>query len=202
VGGGARLANVRFAAADDTFVAPRVDVTLDTRTDPAFPRNAVHAVAALEQLRFDGGPRIARRTLDARGYVGLFRSSVLALRVTTSQSRDPLPRYEQALLGGISTLRGYDFGYRVGDNLATLSAEVRVPFTSPVYMGKFGVKAFVDAGTVYPAGEKLSDQTMERGVGGGVFITWAVLRMGLDVAWPVTADTHKPNFHFGLGVTF
>ena len=202
VGGGARLTNVRFGTADDTFVAPRVDVTLDTRTDPAFPRNAIHVVAAIEQLRFDDGPRIARRTTDVRGYIGLFRSSVLALRATTSQSRDPLPPYEQALLGGVSTLRGYDFGYRVGDNLATLSAEVRYPFTSPVYMGKFGVKVFLDAGTVYAAGQKLSGQHMERGVGGGFFITWAVVRMGLDVAWPVTAATHKPNFHFGLGVTF
>jgi outer membrane protein assembly factor BamA len=202
VGGGARLTNVRFGAADDTFVTPRLDLTLDTRTDPAFPRNAVHAVAAIEQLRFDDGPQIARRTIDARGYVGLVRSSVLALRVTMSQSRDPLPPYEQALLGGISTLRGYDFGYRVGDNLATVSAEIRVPFTSPVYMGKFGVKGFVDAGTAYPAGAKLADQEMERGVGGGVFITWAVVRMGLDVAWPVTAADRTPNFHFGLGVTF
>ena len=79
-----------------------------------------------------------------------------------------------------------DFGYRAGDNLAAVSAELRVPFTSPVYMGRLGVKAFVDAGTVYPYGAKLSDQTFDRGVGGGVFITWAVIRMGLDVAWPIT----------------
>lgn len=202
LGGGARLTNVRFATADETFVVPRFDVTLDTRTDPAFPRNAVHAVAAIEQLRFDGGPRIARTTTDVRGYIGLFRSSVLALRATTSRAKESLPPYEQALLGGVSTLRGYDFGYRVGDNLATLSAEVRYPFTSPLYMGKFGVKAFVDAGTVYSAGEKLSDQHLDRGVGAGFFITWAVVRMGLDVAWPVTADKHTPRFHFGLGVTF
>jgi outer membrane protein assembly factor BamA len=202
VGGGARITNVHFGSADDTFVTPRFDVTLDTRTDPTFPRNAIHVVSAIEQLRFDGGSRIARATTDARGYVGLIRSTVLALRATTSQSKDPLPPYEQAFLGGVPTLRGYDFGYRVGDNLASFSAELRVPFTSPVYMGKFGIKAFLDAGTVYAAGQKLADQELERGVGGGVFITWAVVRMGLDVAWPITQPDRKPHFHFGLGVTF
>lgn len=202
VGGGARLSHVRFADRDDTYVAPGFDVILDTRVDPAFPRNAVHVVFAGEQLRFDDGPRIPRWTTDARGYLGLFGSTVLALRATASVAGDPLPPYEQPLLGGVSTLRGYAFGFRAGDNLAALSAEVRVPFTSPLYMGKFGVKGFVDAGTVYPSGAKLSDQPFDRGVGGGAFITWAVIRMGLDVAWPVTGDRRKPRWHFGLGVTF
>ena len=36
----------------------------------------------------------------------------------TSQVGEPLPPYEQSLLGGVPTLRRYDRGYRVGDNLA------------------------------------------------------------------------------------
>jgi hypothetical protein len=66
-------------------------------------------------------------------------------------------------------------------------------------MGRFGVKAFVDAGTVYGAGGKLSDQRFDRGVGGGVWITATVLHAGLDVAWP---QTGKPRWHFGLGLAF
>ena len=202
VGGGARLTNVRFGDSDDTFVAPGVNITLDTRTDPTFPRNAVLVVAGIEELRFDNGPHIARKNFDARGFVGLFGSSVLALRATTVQADEALPQYEQGLLGGVPTLRGYDFGHGIGDNVASFSAEVRVPFTSPVYLGKFGVRAFFDAGTAYAAGQKLSDQVLEQGAGAGVFITWAVLRMGLDVAWPLTTDEHKPHFHFGMGVSF
>jgi outer membrane protein assembly factor BamA len=202
LGGGARITNVRFEEDDDTYVAPGIDLIVDTRTDPAFPRNAVHAVASVEQLRFDGGPDIGRWTADLRGYVGLFGSTVLALRAVNSRADEHLPRYEQALLGGTATLRGFDFGYRAGDNLAAFSAELRVPVTSPINMGRLGVKGFFDAGTVYPWGEKLSDQTLDRGIGGGVFMTWAVLRMGLDVAWPITAPTHRPRWHFGLGVTF
>jgi outer membrane protein assembly factor BamA len=202
LGGGVRRARVSFAGDDDTFVAPGADLVIDTRTDPGFPRNAIHVAAAGEQLRFDRQRHVVRWTLDLRGYVGLFGSSVLALRGATVSARDTLPAYEQALLGGTSTLRGYDFGYRAGDNLAMVSAEVRVPLTSPLVMGKLGIKGFVDAGTVYPHGARLTDQVLDRGVGAGVFMSWAVLRMGLDVAWPIGGATKKPRWHFGLGVTF
>ena len=98
-------------------------------------------------------------------------------------------------------LRGYEFGYRAGDNLAALSAELRVPITSPLNVGRLGLKGFVDAGTVYASGAKIGDQTFDRGIGGGVFFTATVVRAGLDVAWPQRGEG-KPRWHFGLGVTF
>jgi outer membrane protein assembly factor BamA len=202
VGGGARMTDVTFGEDDQRHVAPAVDVIVDTRTDPGFPRNAVHFTGSAEQLRFASGPNIARWTGDARGYLGLVRTSVLAVRAITTRSSASLPGYEQALLGGSSMLRGYEFGYRAGDNLAAVSAELRVPITSPLSMGRFGVKAFVDAGTVYGAGGKLSDQRFDRGVGGGVWMTATVLHAGLDVAWPQTGETSKPRWHFGLGLAF
>jgi outer membrane translocation and assembly module TamA len=70
-----------------------------------------------------------------------------------------------------------------------------------VRVGRFGVKGFVDAGTVYGSGAKLSDQRFDNGIGGGVFFTATVIRAGLDVAWP-NDDSGKPRWHFGLGVTF
>jgi hypothetical protein len=202
VGGGARHTRVSFDGAEDRFVAPGADVVVDTRIDPGFPRNAVHLIAGVEQLRFDGGNHVTRWTTDLRGYVGLFGSTVLGVRAATLTAGGALPAYEQALLGGLSTLRGYDFGYRADDNLALVSAELRVPLTSPLIMGKFGVKAFIDAGTVYPHGARLTDREFDRGAGGGVFMSWAVLRMGLDVAWPLGGPTRRPQWHFGLGVTF
>lgn len=199
VGGGARVTNVTFGEAEERHVAPSVDVIVDTRTDPGFPRNAVHFTGSAEQLRFEGGRNVARWTSDTRGYVGLVGSSVLALRATTIRASDSLPAYEQAVLGGRSMLRGYEFGYRAGDNLAAVSAELRVPVTSPLSMGRFGVKAFVDAGTVYGSGRNLADQRFDRGVGGGVWLTATVLHAGLDVAWP---QSGKPRWHFGLGLAF
>ena len=201
VGGGARVTYVRSRcrgaarhAAASTSCSTRASI-------PPFPRNAVHVVAGLEQLRFEHLPHVRRWTADARGYVGLIGPSVLALRAVTSQTSESVPSYEQALLGGTETLRGYDFGYRAGDNLAAFSAEVRVPLTSPLHVGRFGVKGFVDTGTVYASAQKLSDQHFDRGIGGGVFFTATVVRAGLDVAWP-NDGSNKPRWHFGLGVTF
>jgi outer membrane protein assembly factor BamA len=199
VGAGFRVTQVGFDGADERHTAPGVDLLVDTRTDPGFPRNAVLTTVKWEQLRFGGDRNIRRVNADVRGYVGLIRSSVLALRVAGSSVDAPLPAYEQALLGGTSMLRGYRFGYRAGDNLAIASAELRVPITSPLSVGRFGVKAFVDAGTVFADGEKLSNQTWDRGVGGGIFFTAPVFRLDLDVAKPREG---KVRVHFGLGVTF
>jgi outer membrane protein assembly factor BamA len=213
-GGGVRVSYVD-ATIDDRYVIPGVDLTVDTRIDPAFPRNALHVTAGVEQMHFKYSPQALRWTSDARGYVGLIGSSVLALRVVTSQASEPLPLNERALLGGTQTLRGYDVGYRAADNLVALSAEVRVPLTSPVHVGRFGVKGFIDAGTVYGAQRKLSDQRFDRGIGGGVFFTATIIRAGLDVAWPSRSVnpfddlygkpdefSNGPRWHFGLGVTF
>jgi outer membrane protein assembly factor BamA len=198
-GAGVRLTQVSFGDLDERHLAPGLDLLVDTRTDPAFPRNAVHATMLWERLRFEGDRTVGRVNADIRGYVGLIRSSVIALRAAGSYVDTPLPPYEQALLGGTSMLRGYRFGYRAGDKLAIASAELRIPITSPLSVGKFGVKAFVDAGTVYAAGDRLEDQVWDRGVGGGIFFTAPVFRLDLDVAKPREG---KARVHFGLGVTF
>jgi hypothetical protein len=213
-GGGLRVSYVDFTN-DDRYIIPNADVVLDTRIDPAFPRNAVHVISGVDQLHSRYLPQSLRWTNDARGYIGLVGPSVLALRALSVQSSEPLPLNELPMLGGTQTLRGYDFGYRAADNLLAFSAEVRVPLTSPIHVGRFGVKGFIDTGTVYGAHQKLSDQRFDRGIGGGVFFTATIIRAGLDVAWPSRSinpfdDPHGkpeefsngPRWHFGLGVTF
>jgi outer membrane protein assembly factor BamA len=203
VGGGARVTSVSFGNEDARFVAPGLDLVVDTRADPSFPRNAVHAVTAIEHLDFGRGSDVTRWTGEARGYVGLVGASVLALRATTSRADGRLPAYEQALLGGTSRLRGYAFGYRAGDNLAAFSAELRMPLTSPLDVGRFGVAAFIDAGTVWAAGARLRDQRLDRGIGSGIFFTAPAIRTTLDVAWPQTGPRQgRARWHFALGLTF
>jgi outer membrane protein assembly factor BamA len=173
-------------------------VVLDTRIDPSFPRNAVFTQLGWERVAFPSG-HAGRALLDARGFVGLFGSPVLALRAQVARADAALPPAEQPLLGGGSTVRGYRAGNRVGDSLAAVSAELRVPLTSPLNLGRFGVKAFVDAGTVWSAGQRLSDQPWDRGIGGGVFFGASVLTVDVDVAWP---EHGNPRAHFSLGVRF
>ena len=198
LGAGGGLDDITFGDTTDTLKRFGADVTLDTRVDPAFPRNAVHATFAWERLRFDSG-RTHRRTADMRGYVGLVGQTVLAVRGLSITADSELPAYEQHLLGGASNLRGFDAGFKANDNLAAVSAELRIPMTSPLSVGRFGVKAFVDAGTAYAFGERFKDQQLDRAFGGGVYMHLTVLSLSLDVAKARGRDT---RFHFGLGVTF
>ena len=199
VGAGAGSENVKFGEVRDRLSRAEAEVTLDTRVDPAFPRNAVQVTGRFERLSFDAG-QANRRTADARAYLGLFGQSVLAVRGMSQTSTAPLPEYEKALLGGGSTVRGYEAGYRADDNLAALSAELRLPITSPLSVGRLGVKAFVDAGTSYPVGSALADQHLDLGYGGGVYLHLTILSVSLDVARG--HETGKYRWHFGLGVTF
>ena len=197
-GAGARIAHVEFGddySARHTAVGPHV--TFDTRINPLFPRNAIHTRIDWERIAFDSGSA-GRFKTDARGYIGL-GLPVLALRGQLVRSDGPLPQAEQALLGGSDSLRGYRAGHRAGDSLAAVSAEVRLPLNSPLRTSQFGVKGFIDAGTVWNSDERLSNQRFERGIGGGVFLGAAVVRLDLDIAWP---EDGKPRVHFGLGISF
>lgn len=187
-----------FAGEREAFGTIGAGVELDTRLDPFLSPNAVHARAAWERLALDAGP-VNRTSLEAGGHLGLIGQSLLVVRALREDSDRPLPANFKPLLGGMSNLRGFEAGHAIGDTLVAGSAELRVPLTSPFSIGKLGVSAFVDAGTVYDKGERLSNQRFERGVGGVVWITAAVLRLDFSVARGVGAGT---RVQFGAGVTF
>ena len=59
-GGTAGWQRVWFGGQEDEFTSAGLDVTLDTRKNPALPRNAVLATASTDVLFFDGLPTIIR----------------------------------------------------------------------------------------------------------------------------------------------
>jgi outer membrane protein assembly factor BamA len=211
-GATARVAQVHFGPAYDArHSAAGVMATVDTRIDPSFPRNAVHAKFGWERLFFSSGfgggsedpplqPRGAGRfRTDTRGFIGIGGSTVLAVRGQLVRASSALPAAEQSLLGGSDTVRGYRTGHRAGDNLWAGTIEVRQPLNSPLSFGRFGVKAFVDAGTTWSTGGRWDDRRLDRGIGGGVYLGAGPLMMDLDIAKPREGNVRA---HFGLGVTF
>jgi surface antigen Omp85-like protein/POTRA domain-containing FtsQ-type protein len=200
-GVGASSASVDFDTLDDHLWTIAADVALDTRSDPAFPRNAVFLGTGWTGLSIsDRSGQISKYSVDARGYVGVIRQLVLATRAQFTSADAPLPPYERLLLGGSSTLRGFGTGTFDGDRRFVTSAELRLPITSILSSAKLGVSAFFDAGTVYDAGQRLENAAWHRGVGGGVFLIASVFRLNLDIAHGLkTGDTHV---HFGMGFPF
>jgi hypothetical protein len=175
-----------------------IEVVVDSRLDPSFPRNAVLAAAGGERLAIRGTFASTLWWMDAQGFVGLVGTSVLAVRARASRADQPLPRYERPLLGGAENLRGARPGIASGDSLAAVSAELRVPLTSPLSVGRMGVKAFVDAGTTWNVREALADQTFMTGTGGGVFFGMAAFTANLDVG----RSGGNTRWHAGLNLAF
>jgi len=214
VGSTAGWQHVSFANVRDRFAHVSAEVVVDTRLDPVLARNAVYIRTSWEHLAFGGetpeglarpvaGARyqggVNRTDVDARGYLGFIGQSVIALRAMRSDADRPLPLYLQPLLGGQSNLRGFQTGIDTGDTLVATAAEVILPLTSPLKIGKVGVTAFIDRGTVYDKGERFEDQTLRTGYGGSVWFTAAFLRFNLAVAHGRGAST---RVHAGGNITF
>jgi outer membrane protein assembly factor BamA len=175
--------SVDFGALDDRLWTVGAFAALDTRGDPAFPRNAVLLGARWNALHVDRRDEpIQRYTTEARGFLGVFRQLVLAGRVQYSTTDRPLPPYERLLMGGSSTLRGFKTGTFDGDRMLVTSTELRLPITSVLSGAKLGVSAFMDAGKIFDANQSLKDASWHQGVGGGVFLIATIFRLNLDVA--------------------
>jgi hemolysin activation/secretion protein len=180
-GGGVRVAEVSWGDDDGRVTTAAADLTLDTRQDPTFPRNAVFALARIERLDLGADARL-RRTADLRGFLGMPRGLVLASRGFIVSADGPLPPWERAWVGGVRTLRGHRPGARQDDNAAGGSIELRVPLTSPLSVGRVGVTAFADAAATYAAGSAVGRAQFDSGVGGGVFFSATLFTGGVDVA--------------------
>jgi outer membrane protein assembly factor BamA len=190
---------VSFLGTDDNFAHAGADVVLDTRLDPMLARNAVYAKVTWDHLNFQNGGAIDRMALEGRGYVGLIGQNVLVVRALRDDADKPLPPYLQPMLGGLANLRGFRAGTGVGDTLAAGSAELRVPLTSPLSIGKIGVSAFIDAGTSYAKGARFAGQAIAKGIGGSVWFSAAFVRFNVAVAHGMGSST---RVHFGGSVSF
>ena len=192
--------DVRFGLIDERLATYRVGLELDTRRTIGFPRDAVFARAVWQWLDPVGAAAaISQPQLDARGFIGLFGQSVLALRAQYQGASAAVPAYAQPLLGGGGSVRGHRVGLRAGDRLAAASAELRFPLNSPLSFGKAGVRLFVDSGAVWDVEERLRKTRFSQGVGGGVFLGAAFVNLQLDLAHDLRGGA---RLHFATSVSF
>lgn len=170
---------VRFDGATDDVTRLTADLMVDTRVDPAFPRNAVWGRAAIDRLDVVTGVR-RRLRADASAALGLPFGSAVTVRGFITSADGALPRYEQTMIGGGLATRGYRRGYRVGDNAAGASVSLAYPFGSPLAIVRHGVRTFIDWGAAYDAGTKVADATFDRGIGVGWFANLMAVNAYVD----------------------
>jgi len=207
LGGELGRSYVEFDPARESYWTTAADVTFDTRHDPAYPVDGMLATVGWNRLNpidgatFSTGPDpIDRYRVDLRGFKRLFSQNVLAVRAEYDTASAPLPPYDQWLLGS-SSLRGTSAGSFVGDKRLIWSAEVRVPFTSPLNVGgRTGFNVFIDGGRVAPFGDDILDAKQYRGVGAGLFLNATIINLNFEVGHSL--DGRGTKFHFGTGFTF
>jgi outer membrane protein assembly factor BamA len=204
LGGELARTRVHYFPAPESVWTTGADATVDTRRDPTFPSDAVLASAGWSRLHPLGvtsfGPEaIDRVRLDGRVFKRLFGQQVLALRAEYDTASAPLPQYEQWLLGG-SSLRGDRSGAYAGDTRLLWSAELRVPFSSPLSVGRVGVDVFMDGGATASYGQRIWDQPRHKSVGAGLFLIATVVQLNFDVSRSI--DGHGTRVHFGTGFSF
>ena len=196
----ARWSDVQFGLIDERLATYRVGVELDTRRDVGFPRDAVFTQLAWQWLDLAAGAAtVSQLQLDARGFIGLFGQSVLALRGQYQGASAAVPLYAQPLLGGGGSVRGHRVGAQAGDRLVAASAELRFPLSSPMSFGRTGVRLFFDTSAVYDVGEPLHATRFSQGVGGGVFLAVAFVNLQLDVGHDLRGGA---RVHFATSVSF
>lgn len=163
--------------------------------------------------------------LDTRKYFKLGKRSTFATRLlgTGSFGEDHLIYY----LGGIDTIRGYDYEEFSGSRAGLASFEVRVPFVDELRIGWplplriIGVRGviFSDFAAVWPRNDrktgafrlwegKITDNTfrlvdLKSSYGVGLRLQLGFLALNFDVAKRTDfAQSDPVKLHFGLGQEF
>ncbi len=140
-------ADVTFAEFEGPQITYGFGARLDTRQDIQLPRNAMYLGAGVEHLELlDGGMSFNQPELDIRGYKSFIGRSIIASQFYYRGTDGRLPAWERPFLGGAATLRGYDAGEFIGDNIMLASVELRVPLTPPLPVGLVGLDFFFDTG--------------------------------------------------------
>lgn len=174
---------------------------VDTRQDTRLARNAFYIGGAWDHLTLlDGDQGFNRFTADLRGYKSFIGRSIIAAQAYYRGADGRLPDWERPFLGGAATVRGYDAGEFIGDNIALLATELRVPITPPVPVGLVGLNFFFDSGTVYDHGTSLRKARFVNGVGGGIYLFVAFVGLQVDVAYGLQSE--EVHFHFSTGFRF
>jgi len=198
-GGAVSWQDVQFGLTRDAFTSAGGDLTLDTRENPVLPRNAVLITTTADRLWFKSGGELTRVRLDANGYIGIGGQHVLVLHFLTEAANQAEPLYLRSILGGFSTVRGFETGFLTGDKMAAGSIEWRIPVRSPLRVGKIGVTAFFDAGTAWDHGQAFVDQHIYKGAGGTAWFSVASFRLSMAVGYGFGSGTHV---HFSGGIGF
>ena len=162
---------------------------------------------------------------DARRYFGLGRRSTVAARLLLGGSFGDDRSY--FYLGGIDTLRGYNYEELVGTRIGLLNFEVRIPFIDVLHFGwpvqwtLGGIRgiAFADLGGAWSDWQygpknpfkifvrdknRIRLEDVKASIGAGLRLQLGAFSLDFAAAWHTDLISVEPGmkYHLGLGQTF
>ena len=126
--------------------------------------------------------------------VNTINEGVLALRAMGGYSDSKLPSFDRYEIGGVSTIRGYDYEEFSGDKMLVLNAEYRFPLAE-----NFQGVVFADYGNAWDYDEPISISDLKFGAGLGVRFDTPIGAIRIDYG---IGEDKEGQFYLSIGHTF
>lgn len=126
--------------------------------------------------------------------VNTINEGVLALRAMGGYSDSKLPSFDRYEIGGVSTIRGYDYEEFSGDKMLVLNAEYRFPLAE-----NFQGVVFADCGNAWDYDEPISINDLKFGAGLGVRFDTPIGAIRIDYG---IGEDKEGQFYLSIGHTF
>lgn len=151
----------------------RADVQLDTRQRAGADRGwFINAYAERAGGFLGGDYRFKRYLLDLRRYQPMGPGTRLDLRLRAGSAKGDLPRQYLYTLGGLGSLRGYDYKAFAGDRSVLINAQYWIDadrhWDGDLPLDGLGLGVFLDAGAAWYAGDRSDPFTGFRDLALGV----------------------------------
>jgi len=160
------------AADEGRINSLRGELRIDTRDGRRSPSRGwlIDGLAERAGGDFEGDYEFERYRIDVRRYQPLRRYERIDLRFRAGTSTESLPSQYFYDLGGLSTLRGYDFKEFTGDRMLLVNVEYRVNAERRwgdtwIFDDYLQPLVFFDAGAAWSEGESLDTEDVQKSAG-------------------------------------
>jgi hypothetical protein len=139
--------------------------------------------------------------VDQRLYVPVMKRNVLALQAVGQFNSGTVPFNQLALMGGEQIMRGYYLGRYRDNNLIAAQAEFRMLPLPYKFTKRWGLAAFIAAGTVFPEWNHVKfDHVVLAGGGGVRFLIFQ--KKDIFTRVDVAFTREGPGFYIFVGEAF
>lgn len=195
-------------AGDITLLRARLELALDRRDAPAYPRDGLWLGTRLGGGLVDQSAAFGRGDFVGLAWMPLPGRGALALQAGASWVGPGAPYFERVVFGGVGSVRGFRDASLSGPQGARATWQTAVEWRQPLVGASAPVPRvtgvlFADLGQGWDAQGVRGDPAVGAGYGLRLRIPWIQV-FGLDVGFPLTDPATRDPFwlHGSLGFSF